>query len=496
MKRLFYTIILFTVMAAYASAEADLSGGYKAPPVNLHKYSVGHTRSAELPSKYDSRDYGLITQSRNQQISGPCWAFATCDAIEAYFNKTGHYDGWLAPQVFTNCHYGHLWTKTDGGNSQIAAAMLSRLQGPVEEDGAPYVASETDCPDYSIDYVPGYSPVTYFLPENDMEAIKECIYEYGAVSAAMRYSSAYYNHDTNTYCYTGTEEPNHGISLIGWDDEEQVFIAKFNYGATAFVNGCMKISYSDSRIMEACSAFPAFIPKSDIDKVYGYDLTGMTRHISFSSAQEVASAFCHFETGSEEEVLEYVGSYTAAPEETITFTILANERLYTKEITCKYSGFHIAKLDEPIVIKGTFTVAVDYPSKTIPCEMKIDDYNEPVFIPTGKQYIQIDNKEYWTYPVGSDAPRYNYFNLCVKAYTRKLEPTNTNEKTSDKTPVVIDGRINPDVWNEAEAIDIYTLDGRLLQHLTQNSLVNSKGLLIFVVRNSNGAVKSSLELLK
>ena len=141
-------------------------------------------------------------------------------------------------------------------------------------------------------------------------------------------------------------------------------------------------------------------------------------------------------------------------------------------------------------------MAVDYPSKTIPCEMKIDGYNEPVFIPTGKQYIQIDNKEYWTYPVGSDAPRYNYFNLCVKAYTRKLEPTNTNEKTSDKTPVVIDGRINPDVWNEAEAIDIYTLDGRLLQHLTQNSLVNSKGLLIFVVRNSNGAVKSSLELLK
>ena len=449
MKRLFYTIILFTVMAAYASAEADLSGGYKAPPVNLHKYSVGHTRSAELPSKYDSRDYGLITTSRNQVISGPCWAFATCDAIEASFNKLGHTTTWLAPQVFTNCHDGYLWSKTHGGNSQIAAS-----------------------------------------------AIKECIYEYGAVSASMHYSSSCYDRETNTYCYTGTEPSNHGISLIGWDDEEQVFIAKFNYGATAFVNGCMKISYSDSRIMEACSAFPAFIPKSDIDKVYGYDLTGMTGHISFSSAQEVASAFCYFETGGEEELLEYVGSYTAAPEETITFTILANERLYTKEITCKYSGYHIAKLDEPIAIRGTFTVAVDYPSKTIPCEMKIDGYNEPVFIPTGKQYIQIDNKEYWTYPIGSDAPNYKDLNLCIKAYTRKTAPTNAKEETAEETPVVIDGKINPDVWNETESIDIYTLDGRLLQHLTQNSLVNSKGLLIFVVRNSNGAVKSSLELLK
>ena len=496
MKRLFYTIILFTAMTAYASAEADLSGGYKAPPVNLHKYSVGHTRSAELPSKYDSRDYGLITTSRNQVISGPCWAFATCDAIEASFNKLGHTTTWLAPQVFTNCHDGYLWPKTHGGNSQIAASMLSHLKGPVEEEGAPYAASETDCPDYSDDYVPGYSPVTYFLPENDMEAIKECIYEYGAVSASMHYSSSCYDRETNTYCYTGTEPSNHGISLIGWDDEEQVFIAKFNYGATAFVNGCMKISYSDSRIMEACSAFPAFIPKSDMDKVYGYDLTGMTGHISYSSAQEVASAFCYFETGGEEELLEYVGSYTAAPEETITFTILANERLYTKEITCKYSGFHIAKLDEPIAIRGTFTVAVDYPSKTIPCEMKIDGYNEPVFIPTGKQYIQIDNKEYWTYPIGSDAPNYKDLNLCIKAYTRKTAPTNAKEENAEETPVVIDGKINPDVWTEAESIDIYTLDGRLLQHLTQNSLVNSKGLLIFVVRNSNGAVKSSLELLK
>ncbi|MBQ3929679.1 MAG: hypothetical protein II708_01890, partial [Paludibacteraceae bacterium] len=87
-------------------------------------------------------------------------------------------------------------------------------------------------------------------------------------------------------------------------------------------------------------------------------------------------------------------------------------------------------------------------------------------------------------------------NLCVKAYTSKSAPVNTTEEYAEKTPVVIDGKINPDVWNEAESIDIYTLDGRLAQHLTQNSLVNSKGLLIFVVRNSNGAVKSSLELLK
>lgn len=496
MKRLFYTIILFTVMAAYASAEADLSGGYKAPPVNLHKYSVGHTRSAELPSKYDSRDYGLITQSRNQQISGPCWAFATCDAIEAYFNKTGQYDDWLAPQVFTNCHYGHLWTKTDGGNSQIAAAMLSRLQGPVEEDGAPYVASETECPDYSIDYVPGYSPVTYFLPEYDIEAIKECIYEYGAVSASMYYNSSYYNRETNTYCYTGTLASNHGISLIGWDDEEQVFIAKFNYGVNAFVNGCMKISYDDTNIKTSCSAFPTFIPKSSMEKVYGFDNTGMTGYIPFSSAQEAVSAFCYYETGSEEELLEYVGTYSSVPGETLTFTVLAGETLYTTEITCKYTGFHIARFEEPIPIRGTFIVAVDYSSKNIPTEMAINGYNEPVLIPTGKQYIQIDNKEYWTYPVGSDAPRYNNLNLCIKAYTRKTAPTNADEETAKKTPVVIDGKINPDVWNEAESIDIYTLDGRLLQHLTQNSLVNSKGLLIFVVRNSNGAVKSSLELLK
>ncbi|MBR4483241.1 MAG: hypothetical protein IKS58_04630, partial [Paludibacteraceae bacterium] len=150
----------------------------------------------------------------------------------------------------------------------------------------------------------------------------------------------------------------------------------------------------------------------------------------------------------------------------------------------------------PIPVKDRFLVAVDYSSKLIPIEVKVDGYNEPVFIPVGSQYIQCNDDPAQEIPVGIDAPNCNDFNLCIKAYTRKPTPTiATDEKASKETPAVINGRINPDIWNYAETIDIYTLDGRLVQHLTQNSLVNSKGLLIFVVRNLDGS-RSSLEILK
>ena len=33
--------------------------------------------------------------------------------------------------------------------------------------------------------------------------------------------SVYYNRDTNSYCYVGTNEPNHDSVIIGWDDDYQ-----------------------------------------------------------------------------------------------------------------------------------------------------------------------------------------------------------------------------------------------------------------------------------
>jgi len=491
MNRITTLTLLILTSCPFFAAE-DLTG-YVPEPAIYHKYSVGHTKEA-LPSSYDSRDYGYITASRNQQINGSCWAFATCDAVEALSATEGFNDGYLSPQLFTNCHDGFLFTKSQGGNSDMSVALMARLEGPAYEDSIPFIAADTECMEHSTKEYPAYILGSYILPENDVTAIKECIMEYGAVFAQMYYNSSYYDSKTNTYSYTaGTDIVNHAISLIGWDDEEQVFLAKFNYGTKVFDNGVMKVSYSDAYIASGCTAFTQRVEKSEIDTAYYYDKTGYKSELSQPEINKY-SAISYF-NAPQGDTLKYVGSYVSAPESNLTFTVMVGTDIYTKSIYCKYQGFYSVKMDEDIILNGDFIVAADYEG-SLPIETKIENYNEPIFIPKGKQYFQIDGKEP-SYPVGSDVQYWEEVNLCVRAYTKHqvVIPTDVNTTTSNKVPVVIDGKINPAIWENGSEIDVFALDGSFKQHLKQNIATNLKGLFIFVVRYPDG-VSSSIELLK
>ena len=64
------------------------------------------------------------------------------------------------------------------------------------------------------------------LPSKDYEAIKRAVYLEGGVQSSLYTSmqdyeseSIYYNRDTNSYCYIGTEKPNHDSVIVGWDDD-------------------------------------------------------------------------------------------------------------------------------------------------------------------------------------------------------------------------------------------------------------------------------------
>ena len=64
------------------------------------------------------------------------------------------------------------------------------------------------------------------LPSKDYEAIKRAVYLEGGVQSSLYTSmrdyeskSVYYNRDTNSYCYIGTEKPNHNSVIVGWDDD-------------------------------------------------------------------------------------------------------------------------------------------------------------------------------------------------------------------------------------------------------------------------------------
>ena len=104
---------------------------YSPAPFNLHDYEVNHER-ATLPSKYDSRDLGIILPSRDQGKSGSCWAFTATDVAQALFHKNGFESGYLAPQTYPNCAIGYINLNiSSGGNEYIAISSNALLKAPV-----------------------------------------------------------------------------------------------------------------------------------------------------------------------------------------------------------------------------------------------------------------------------------------------------------------------------------------------------------------------------
>lgn len=459
-----YTILTTAFLLVPMLSSAQMEGGFIPSPVDFHNYSVSHLKTTdELPSKYDSRDFGYITPSRNQVIAGTCWAFATCDAVEALSNKLGYSDGYLSPQLMSNCHYGFLLTKTQGGNFEMATSIMANLQSLAYEDSFPYVALDEVCPDFTPDDFPAYTLGAYFLPSGDITAIKQCIMDYGAVGASMFYDSKYLS--GNVYKCTGEEAANHAVSLIGWDDEERVFLAKFNWGPSVFDNGVLKISYDDSVIMSDCTAFTTRVDKTEVTNAYYYDKSGMFGARIWDGVEKM-STLSYF-TPKGKEKLTRVGTYVAGNSTEITFAVMIDSEIpFTKTIQCPYAGFYSVKLDNPVIVDNTFIVAVDY-GNTVPLESKNEDYNDPTFIPVGSQYIQVNGDDKQTITIGTDATdeRFRAVNLCTKAYTTDI-PTEIKEEESSES--------------EPENVDVYGTDGRFIKNFKSKNDFLSKGLFIFV----------------
>jgi C1A family cysteine protease len=205
--------------------------GYMPPFMYLHFNSVDSKRDNKknalvaLPAKFDQRDSGWITSVKDQGPLGACWSFSTMGALETRFIRLGKatisID--LSEQNMATCH-GFQASINDGGSDFIASAYLSRLSGPVTEASDPYVPTNPNavCGPGPFD-IPAYSPRIVWLP-NDLYIIKKAIRDYGAVTSSIRINNytQYYNPADFTFYYNGTAAVDHGVLIVGWDDNKIV----------------------------------------------------------------------------------------------------------------------------------------------------------------------------------------------------------------------------------------------------------------------------------
>lgn len=393
-----------------------------------------------IPIAYDLRvvDGGAyLTPVKDQGLEGACWAFATYAAIESYWKKQGLATFDLSEQNLATCH-GFDWAPADGGNYDLSTAYLSRRSGPISEADDPYtLPANSTC-------TSGYTPVAYvaearFLPGIDdvgynADIVKQAVMDYGVIYCNMYFDSDYMNYSDETYYYDGSDGTNHGVAIVGWDDNKVVtggistpsstgaWIIKNSWGPSWGESGFFYISYEDTEALSSVAYFPSHIDYNSSSEVYHYDELGAVTAIGYSDGDDYGLVKY---VASDNQQITMLGSYINDAGTSLTIEVYDNFSggvlsglLGTTGVqTCTYPGYYTYELATPINISSSddFYVRARYNSGEnfpVPAEYAYADYSMGMVMETGNCWVS-SNGSSWTEIGGTTGSDYD---LCIKAY--------------------------------------------------------------------------------
>lgn len=428
---------------------------------------------AALPSKWDSRGMGWVTPVRDQGDYGTCWAFATAAALETAELKAS--PGSPAHDYSENHMAAHdvgfAFGFSDGGNNQVAAALLTAWRDPLYEEDDPYPS-----PRRSVDLPPrvhvqdivwlaarkcpfidgggyGVGPV-----EDNREvdaAYKRAVMEYGAVAVGYYHCNACYNSVRGTYYLSAANyryDPNeggHAVTLIGWDDDypaanfgsglrrppgNGAFLVKNSWGgATSETGGCLWISYYDESLFSSTgAAYPPPEPTDNYGRVYQYDPCGQVSswNVCDTQAEQMLGGFenwcANVFTASATGVVSAVGFYALADDTRYVLRVYRDCKgapdtgglVVCQTGTVANAGFATIRLDRAVgltSVGGKFAVALrlECPGYDFPLPVESSDAGFCTCTAhAGESYMSRDGEKWLDFqkyvPAG---------NFCIKAYT-------------------------------------------------------------------------------
>jgi len=189
-----------------------------------------------LPSRWDWREQGKVTPVQDQEACGASYAFAAVANLESriLMDGGGTFDlsenqakecNWEAENSYVDW-FGTPWGSCNAGAAPLVANLYSRT-GAVLESCDPYADSDVACKS-GCEYA--NTVLGWHIISGDAvpspEVLKWYIHTYGPVQSMMYAGNgdqwyetlAFYEGATTLY-YPGTEEPNHHVLIVGWDDD-------------------------------------------------------------------------------------------------------------------------------------------------------------------------------------------------------------------------------------------------------------------------------------
>lgn len=270
--------------------EADRSG-------DVH---IDSDYNISYSAKYDPRSLGLVTSVKNQGQWGLCWDYAAMSTAESSLIKTGLanysvdlselHSAYVAYKKYANNTNKRSFTTfcNDGGNWGLVYYAMNDGYGPVLESTVPwqeptddFTLSDSIFSSHAYELQKIYM-LKYSADQESINKVKWLISNYGAatISLYMYYTNGWgfkeagsVNGDASFYFPQNINTTNHGLSVVGWDDNypatgfgvtapgNGAWLVKNSYGSgdTRLGSGYMWVSYFDGSMYNDDMVAPVFV---------------------------------------------------------------------------------------------------------------------------------------------------------------------------------------------------------------------------------------------
>jgi len=239
------------------SPEYEYQGDIATPAAGEHPIA---SPNLGLPEAFNWCDNGGCTPIRNQGACGSCWAFGTVAPLESNIKIKNGVEENLAEQYLVSCNtngwscdggwwaHDYHWWKMPPSESEAGAVLEEEF--PYQADDVPCCGPCPFSHPYELDSWNWVGEGSGVPPVADL---KQAIYTYGPVSAAICAGSAFGSYgggifETDETCAFNV---NHAVVLVGWDDNQGtngVWILRNSWGTGWGESGYMRIGYEVSNV--------------------------------------------------------------------------------------------------------------------------------------------------------------------------------------------------------------------------------------------------------